>query len=292
MTHFQLQAVAWTSHLLPRHSRLLLPNSRLSFNLSRLDGISHLHFWRGRYGGLALSASKFESSNLDMKKKRQVVEHICLLKAKEDVSEEDEMGMLDHLYTSQYQMRGIVTVSLGRVSNEVEGKYTHALCMRFQRKDDVARFYDNPFYLEILKEHVMPYCHEIVNVDFESEVEDDILSIFRKGEEFNYGVEFVLLIAFDGNSFGAPAEDALMSLEKLAIDFPSLIVQITKGSNFNLSSKEFTHAVNIRFRSMEAFEIFFSSKDYSDVWRLKFELITRKTISLHFSVDPVGEDIM
>lgn len=45
---------------------------------------------------------------------RKVVEHVCLLKAKEDLSEEEENDMLDYLYTTQYQMGGIVAISLGR----------------------------------------------------------------------------------------------------------------------------------------------------------------------------------
>lgn len=44
---------------------------------------------------------------------RKVVEHVCLLKAKEDLSEKDEKDMLDFLYTCQYQMRGIVAISVG-----------------------------------------------------------------------------------------------------------------------------------------------------------------------------------
>lgn len=90
---------------------------------------------------------------------RKVVEHVCLLKAKKFLSDEDEKDMLDYLYTSQYQMRGIVTVSLGRISNDNVENYTHAVFMRFQTKEDVTRFYENPFYLKVLKEHVMPYCH-------------------------------------------------------------------------------------------------------------------------------------
>lgn len=86
-------------------------------------------------------------------------------------------------------------------------------------------------------------------MDYESEVEDDILPIFRKGEEFNFGVEFILLIQFTENSLGGTTEDALASLAKLSTEFPSLIVQATQGSNFNLSSKEYTHGVVIRFRS-------------------------------------------
>lgn len=48
---------------------------------------------------------------------RKVVEHICLIKAKEDLSEEQEKDMLDYLYTTQYQMRGIVAISLGDLYN-------------------------------------------------------------------------------------------------------------------------------------------------------------------------------
>lgn len=43
------------------------------------------------------------------------MEHICLLKAKVDLSEEEENDMLDFLYTTQYQMGGILAVSLGEL---------------------------------------------------------------------------------------------------------------------------------------------------------------------------------
>ena len=44
---------------------------------------------------------------------RKIVEHVCLLKAKHDLSEEEENDMLDYLYTTQYQMGGVVAISLG-----------------------------------------------------------------------------------------------------------------------------------------------------------------------------------
>lgn len=43
------------------------------------------------------------------------MEHITLIKAKEGLSDEDEKDMLDYLYTSQYQMAGIVSISLGEL---------------------------------------------------------------------------------------------------------------------------------------------------------------------------------
>ncbi|KAI3707030.1 hypothetical protein L6452_25192 [Arctium lappa] len=204
--------------------------------------------------GLINSASEGQSTSTSPENTRKVVEHICLLKAKVDLSDADEKDMLDFLYTCQYQMRGVLAISLGelcygRISYQNLESYTHAVFMRFQKREDLAKFYENPFYLGVLKDHVTPYCHEFTYVDYESEVEDDILPIFRKGEEFNFGVEFLLLIAFKESSLEEAADDALTSFTKLLMEFPSLIVQATKGSNFNPGSKGYTHAVVIRFRS-------------------------------------------
>lgn len=99
-------------------------------------------------------------------------------------------------------------------------------------------------------------------------------------------MELVLLIKFVESSLDGAAEDALIALDKLTMEFPSLIVQTTKGvlkmspflmickfwqcntlhdipelltflfsnlsgSNFNRHSEEYTHGVVIRFRSCE-----------------------------------------
>lgn len=242
--------------------------------------------------GLINSASEGQSTSTSAEKTRKVVEHICLLKAKVDLSDENEKDMLDFLYTCQYQMRGILAISLGRISYPNLESYTHAVFMRFQKREDLAKFYENSFYLGVLKDHVTPYCHEFTYVDYESEVEDDILPIFRKGEEFNFGVEFLLLIAFKESSLEEAADEALTSFTKLLMEFPSLIVQATKGSNFNPGSKGYTHAVVIRFRSSDAFDIFMGSSEYKEIWRSKFQPIIEKKLSISFSVDPVGNELM
>eukprot|EP00262_Sarcandra_glabra_P015477 TRINITY_DN4769_c0_g1_i2.p1 TRINITY_DN4769_c0_g1~~TRINITY_DN4769_c0_g1_i2.p1 ORF type:complete len:143 (-),score=14.54 TRINITY_DN4769_c0_g1_i2:617-1045(-) len=91
-------------------------------------------------------------------RKRRVVEHIFLLKAKDCLSEDEEKYMLDYLYTSQYQMNGIVAISLGRITNLNADGFTHAAYMRFHRKEDLVKFYENTSFLGYLEEHVMPYC--------------------------------------------------------------------------------------------------------------------------------------
>ncbi|KAI7737204.1 hypothetical protein M8C21_012304 [Ambrosia artemisiifolia] len=242
--------------------------------------------------GVVNSNSEGQNPSTSVEKMRNVVEHICLLKAKVDLSDEDEKDMLDFLYTCQYQMRGILAISLGRISDQNLEGYTHAVFMRLQKKEDLSKFYENPFYLGVLKDHVTPYCHEFTYFDYESEVEDDILPIFRKGEEFNFGVEYILLIGFKESSLGEVADEALTSFAKLLMEFPSLVVQFTKGSNFNPDSKDYTHAVVIRFRSSDAFDIFMGSSEYKDIWMSKFHPITEKKLSISFSVDPVGKELM
>ncbi|CAM8876852.1 unnamed protein product [Rhodiola kirilowii] len=192
-------------------------------------------------------------------------------KLRRDSLKKKRKNMLDYLYTSQYQMRGILSIS---------------------KKEDIVKFYENPFQLKVLEEHVTPYCHGRIILDFESEVEDEIIPIFRKGEEFNYGIEFVLLLAFSESASSGQTEDAMASFASMILEFPSLIVQSTQGRNFNINSTEYTDVVVIRLRSIEAFEIFVGSTEYKAMWKSKFEPITCKALAIHYSVDPVGTDIM
>ncbi|XP_009132854.1 uncharacterized protein LOC103857429 isoform X4 [Brassica rapa] len=278
------------------HQALALPRLAHPF-LTRgfgSNGGVFLHQSRTKNQGVAFSAAdddRFASSKSIQT--RKVVEHVCLLKAKQSLlSEEKEKDMLDYLYTSQYQMRGIVAISVGSIGDKSSGDFTHALFVRFQRKEDLEMFYENPLFLKVLNEHVTPFCHGLTNVDYESEVEDDILSIFRKGEEYNYGEEFVLLVTFAKNASEKNIKDAMDSFAQLTSSLPSLIVQSTQGSNFNESSEEFTHAAVVRFRSFDAMEIFVEGREYKDMWRCQFEPFVEKTVALHFSVDPVGTDVM
>ncbi|XP_042510122.1 uncharacterized protein LOC122085684 isoform X2 [Macadamia integrifolia] len=291
-------------------SRSLERSAWRTFTVSKLNGFRNDFSGRQDRRKVFFAASEGSSSDSDLEdyglsRKRKVVEHICLLKANRDLTEEEENDMLDYLYTSQYQMGGIVAISLGRLSEKNPDGYTHAVYLRFQRQEDLSKFYKNPFYLGVIKDHVMPYCHGLISVDYESEVEDDILLIFRKGEEFNYGLEFVLLISVVETGCSGPVDDALATIAKLAMKFPSLIVQATQGSNFNTSDTEYTHAAVIRFRSselrmqpltfacfitslvvnlasilaVEAFEIFVASSEYKDV-RIQYNQIFRHFIFL------------
>ncbi|CAN6285997.1 unnamed protein product [Urochloa humidicola] len=225
-------------------------------------------------------------------KKRKIVEHIILLRAKPNISDAEEKDMLDYLYTSQYQMRGILTVSLGRIEDPNSENFTHAVFMRFQWKEDIAKFQSSAYYSKILDEHVKPVSYgSSVSVDFESEVEDDIIPLFRRGEDFNSGVEFILLISFFETASQEAREDASSSLQRLISQWGSFIVQATCGCSLD-PENEYNHAAVIRFPSFDDLKLFRESMEYKDMWASKLHQIVEKSLELHFTVDPVGNQLM
>lgn len=52
---------------------------------------------------------------------------------------------------------GLITLA-GRIVDLNADGFTHAVYMRFQRKEDLAKFHEISS-TGVLKEHVMPYCH-------------------------------------------------------------------------------------------------------------------------------------
>ncbi|KAM3254808.1 hypothetical protein ACQJBY_048338 [Aegilops geniculata] len=123
----------------------------------------YCRWWGARSKAIHSPRSVFGPTNgapsSDIVKKRKIVEHIILLRAKPNISDAEEKDMLDYLYTSQYQMRGILTVSLGRIEGPNSESFTHAVFMRFQQKEDIAKFQSSSYYSKVLDEHVKPVSY-------------------------------------------------------------------------------------------------------------------------------------
>lgn len=241
--------------------------------------------WAGQTSEMAQNASRPLS-------KRKVVEHIVLFRTKAGFSDEQEKDMLDFLYTSQYHMRGIIAISLGRIAQENPEGCTHAVFMRFPSKEVLAEYYRNTFQSRVLNEYIIPYCHGSISMDYEAEVEDDIVPLFRRGEDFEYGVEFILLFSAHEDVSVEVIGDALDAVANLIEDFGSSIIQYTQGKNFSVNCKDYTHGVMIRFPSEEALEGFTSSPLYTDIWRQKVLPISKRTLIVYFLIDPIGTTLM
>uniref|UniRef100_A0ACD5Z8P4 Uncharacterized protein n=1 Tax=Avena sativa TaxID=4498 RepID=A0ACD5Z8P4_AVESA len=236
----------------------------------RLHRRHDCRWWGARSSKVVLSPLRATGAGNDAPsgdnvKKRKIAEHIILLRAKPSVSDAEEKDMLDYLYTCQYQMRGILTVSLGRIEDPNSENFTHAVFMRFQQKEDIAKFQSSAYYSKVLDDYVKPVSYGLVSVDFESEVEDDITPLFRRGEDFNYGVEFMLLISFSETASKEAVEDALAHLQNLIMQYSSFIVQATLGCCLNHIDNGYSHAAVVRFPSLDDFKLFRGSIEYKDV---------------------------
>eukprot|EP00252_Welwitschia_mirabilis_P021586 TRINITY_DN5573_c0_g1_i2.p1 TRINITY_DN5573_c0_g1~~TRINITY_DN5573_c0_g1_i2.p1 ORF type:complete len:224 (+),score=45.97 TRINITY_DN5573_c0_g1_i2:227-898(+) len=176
------------------------------------------------------SKPEITQKHYDSKGKRKIVEHIVLYRTKEGISQEEEKDMLDFLYTSQYYMRGILSISLGCIINKNPEGYTHAVCMRFPSKEILEDYYTSTIQSNLLDEHVIPYCHHTMSIDFEADVEDDIIPLFRRGEDFEHGIEFLILIAAREDASTDAIWDAVAAFLKILHDVGSMIVQCTYGT--------------------------------------------------------------
>ncbi|KAG0554348.1 hypothetical protein M758_12G086700 [Ceratodon purpureus] len=219
---------------------------------------------------------------------RKVVEHVVLLQMEEDLTDEQEKDMLDHLYSLQYHYRGILAVSLGRVVERMPEGVTHAFFQRFPSFEALEQYMNHPARLKVADEFISPYCKGRIVADFEAEVEDDLEPLFRRGDKFQQGIEHVVLIKVREGASQAGTEGMMEAFNALPqqID-PSVIVQLTAGVNLSDRSKGYTHGVLVRVPSEEALDTFSKHPAYVSVFTEKVLPISAGLLSADFLVDPV-----
>jgi hypothetical protein len=188
---------------------------------------------------------------------RKVVEHVVLFQMKEDFTDEQEKDMLDHLFTLQYRFRGILAISLGRVVGRTPEGVTHALYERFPSKETLEQYMQHPARLKVAEELIIPYYNGLIIADFEAEVEDAIETIFRRGDDFQQGIEHVVFIKVREGTSQAGVSRMLEAFNNLPDQLESsILVQLTAGANFSERSNGYTHAMVARLPSEEALDSF------------------------------------
>jgi hypothetical protein len=205
-----------------------------------------------------------------------------------DMTDEQEKDMLDHLYSLQYYYRGILAVSLGSVVERMPEGVTHAFFQRFPSLEALDQYMDHPAPVQVEDKFIDPYCKGIIVADFEAEVEDDLESLFRRGDQFQQGIEHVVLIKVREGASQAGAEAMLEAFNALPQQMDSsVIVQLTAGANISDLNKGYTHAVLVRVPSEEALDTFSKHPAYMRVFTEKVLPISAGLLSADFLVDPV-----
>lgn len=224
---------------------------------------------------------------------RKVVEHVVLFKMQDGFEDSpSEKDMLDHLYTLQYHYRNILAVSLGRIYSKRSQGYTHALIMRFPDQRALEDYAVHPSHSRVLAQFVMPYCEDVVAVDYEADVEEDIEAIFRRGEMFESGIEHVVLLKVKEGATGEQRTALVNALSRLPEQIGSHVVQLTAGANFSGRSKGYTNGAVIRVLSEEDLEAFNKHPSHREVLRKHILPITEGLLSVDFRIDPIGKRVM
>eukprot|EP00850_Spirogloea_muscicola_P012184 SM000078S22043 [mRNA] locus=s78:134484:137012:- [translate_table: standard] len=273
------------------------------------------------------------------KKMRGIVEHVVLLQMQDNLTDEQEAEMLDHLYTLQYYYRYILSTSLGRIHSRNSKGFTHALLVRFPSQKALTEYYELPHQQEILQRYVNPYLEvriskcitydvsaniagplgmldmlssssnllfqsppvqrsticvlqDVLIVDFESEVEEDIEALFRRGDAFEAGIEHIVLVRVKE---GTSKEDSKAMVEALA-ELPSKIgdnvVQLTTGTNFAKQSQGYTHGLVVRVPSDEDLQAYNKHPSHREVLKKWVLPVSQSLLAVDFRVDPIGSRLM
>eukprot|EP00850_Spirogloea_muscicola_P004480 SM000019S05024 [mRNA] locus=s19:553197:555772:- [translate_table: standard] len=270
------------------------PLTRQAAPRFRLERVANKHGLTSQ----ASSRSEMPSDAFDkvdcrpQKKMRGIVEHVVLLQMQDNLTDEQESEMLDHLFTLQYYYRYILSTSLGRIHSRNSKGFTHALLVRFPSQKALSEYYELPHQQEILKQYVNPYLEDVLIVDFESEVEEDIEALFRRGDAFEAGIEHIVLVRVKE---GTSKEDSQAMVEALA-ELPSKIgdnvVQLTTGTNFAKQSQGYTHGLVVRVPSDEDLQAYNKHPSHREVLKKWVLPVSQSLLAVDFRVDPIGSRLM
>ncbi|CAM6094979.1 unnamed protein product [Calypogeia fissa] len=224
---------------------------------------------------------------------RKVLEHVVLFKMQDTMTEEQEKEMLDSLWSLQYQVKNVLCTTVGRLVQKTPEGFTHALFSRFPNKQAVDDYMESPTRWRVAQDLVIPYYLGLMMVDFEGEVEDDIETVFRRGDDFQEGVEHFLFFRFKDNVSSDAVDKFLNTANSLPAKFGEL-VQLTVGANFQSQSKgTYTHGLVARLPSGEAYAEFEDFLQADPSWIEAMELLeTSQTLTANFLVSPVGKTVM
>ena len=158
--------------------------------------------------------------------KAAVVEYLLLLQAKEGASAEDIEVALDTVWSLQYMARNIICASAGAItsityspSNRAPAaaalNFTHVVHFRLMSRGAFEEFMANPTTAKVMTETVAPLCEQTAQVVFEGLVTKQLEALFRRGEEFETGLEHVIMMV-PGQANPADAQAFLAQLATLA----------------------------------------------------------------------------
>lgn len=203
--------------------------------------------------------------------KASVVELLWLLKAKSDADPEQIEVLLDSLWSLQYMVpAGILCAAAGPVvscttypcatqqlqqlmsaeqQQQPKGQwqcgFTHAVHFRLANRLKLEHLMAHPL-MASSRDAVAELCTDHAQLVFEGMVTKRLEALFRRGEEFESGVEHILLLQPGANG-GLGADDFLSQLAGLAESSVAGGIQASHGAVISCVHAAATHVLMVRF---------------------------------------------
>lgn len=201
-----------------------------------------------------------------------MVEFLWLLKARPDAAAEQVEALLDSLWSLQYLVpAGILCASAGPVVSCVAYQqqqqelgqqqqqsaqapsswqcgFTHAVHFRLGNRASLEHLLVHPL-MASSRDAVDALCSAASQLVFEGMVAKRLEALFRRGEEYEAGVEHVLLLQ-PGAGGGAGADEFLSNLASLAESSVAGGIQASHGAVISCVHAAATHVLMTRFAGM------------------------------------------
>ncbi|CAK9871831.1 unnamed protein product [Sphagnum jensenii] len=223
-------------------------------------------------------------------KTRNVVEHTVIFQFKPNVTDKVKHDIVDGLWSLDEQCREQVqATSLGYILHPEQAKGAAiGLYMRFFSKEALQEYLNGGPKSKVV-DIMIPHMTGEITVDFESQIEDNENSVYRKGKAFAGGIEHIVYIKVKERTSQDAIDEMVKALNDLnfAPELSSLLVQITAGANFCKVDNRYTHAFVARCPSVEAVQSFSSHPYYIDVFSKKVLPILEASLTADYVVDRV-----
>jgi hypothetical protein len=194
---------------------------------------------------------------------------LWLLKARPDADPEQIEVLLDALWSLQYMIpAGILCASAGPVVSctayepvvqqqpaQQQGKgqwqcgFTHAVHFRLGSRLNLEHLMAHPL-MASSRDQVQDLCIDHAQLVFEGMVTKRLEALFRRGEEFESGVEHVMLLQPNANG-GAGADTFLTQLAELAESSVAGGIQASHGAVISCVHAAASHVLMTRFAAQQ-----------------------------------------
>jgi len=96
-----------------------------------------------------------------------VVEHLVILKFKEDATQEQVDAFLENAKSLRDKFEGVVDLSVGANFTDRSQGYTHGVCVRFRDRADLEHYLPHPDHVAVVENYIKPILDDLIVIDYE-----------------------------------------------------------------------------------------------------------------------------